>query len=325
MKKTNHTSAANVKDLGQKALLIQSKSLNYLAKNIPPEFSDAIQILMQCEGKIIVSGLGKSGHIGKKLAATLASTGSPAQFIHTTEASHGDLGMIKNNDAIIILSNSGETPGIVQLLDYSKRFSIPSIAITAGLKSTLAKRSDVLLGLKKIQEACPIGLAPTTSTTLTLALGDTIAVTLMQLKNFSPSDFKVFHPGGKIGSELLTVQELMHVGSAVPLINQEEKMQDAIITITQKGFGAAGIVDNHNTIIGIITDGDLRRNIENLLILKASEVMTKNPRIIGPETLASEALKIMSELKITSLFVCSAKKKTLGVIHLHDCLRAGIV
>jgi arabinose-5-phosphate isomerase len=274
--------------------------------------------------RVIVTGMGKSGHIANKIASTLASTGTPAVFVHPAEASHGDLGMITGDDVVIALSNSGETSELADLVTYTRRFKIPLIAITGRANSTLAVAADVALVLPNTPEACPMGLAPTTSTTVMLALGDALAVAMLERKGFSADDFHLLHPGGKLGRLLLRVAGIMHTGDEVPLIGGDRSMADTLLLMTSKSFGCAGIVDDDGRLKGIVTDGDLRRHMSgDLLSLKTEEVMTADPLSVQPSTLASEALGFMNARSITTLFVVE-DGRPVGIIHIHDCLRAGV-
>ncbi len=316
--------------VARQVLTAEADALTRLREDLDATFSHALdllehRVLASEYGRVIISGMGKSGHIGRKIAATLASTGTPSFFVHPGEASHGDLGMITQHDALILLSKSGESSELADIIHYSRRFGIPLIAITADPNSTLGVNADAVLRLPANGEACPLGLAPTTSTTVSLALGDAIAVALLERRGFSASDFKAFHPGGKLGQRLLKVKELMHAGDEVPLITEGTSMADALIEMTQKSFGCVGIVNQDNCLVGIVTDGDLRRHMApNLLDLSVSDIMTANPRTVGPDALAAEALAIMNSKSITSLFVLSAESEPLGIIHMHDCLRSGV-
>ena len=275
-------------------------------------------------GRVIVTGMGKSGHIARKIAATLASTGTPAYFVHPGEASHGDLGMIAKDDAVIALSNSGNTQELNDLLEYTRRYSIPLIGITARADSMIAELADIGLILPPVPEGCPLGLAPTTSTTMQLALGDAIAVALLKRRGFSTTDFQVFHPGGQIGSSLQRVADLMHRDGEVPVVSETVRMSEAVLTMTTKHFGCVGLIDDAGKLTGVITDGDLRRHMSDaLLALPASEVMTVDPQTIRESALAAEALALMNERSITSLFVLE-DGRPIGILHIHDCLRAGI-
>lgn len=310
----------------QRVLAVEAEGLTRLAETLDETFAAAIDRLAAVRGRVIVSGMGKSGHVGRKIAATLASVGTPAQFVHPAEASHGDLGMITAQDTLICLSNSGETTELADLIAHAKRFAIPLIAITSRAPSTLAEASDVLLRLPTVEEACPMGLAPTTSTTMMLALGDALAVALLERKGFTPEQFRTFHPGGRLGKNLLRVRDLMHAGETLPLISQDAMMQDALIIMTAKSFGCVGVLDGVGHLIGIVTDGDLRRHMSSdLLGHSVAEIMTAKPRSIHPDAFAAEALNIMNapDRPITSLFVVEAHKP-VGILHIHDILRAGL-
>ncbi len=308
-------------DIAKKTLSIEIKGLKSLSSTFNQNFFKAISKLYETKGMIIITGVGKSAHIGNKIAATLTSTGTPSFFIHATEASHGDLGNIKKNDCIIAISNSGETTELINIINYSKRFSIPLISITSNPKSILSKKSTHSIIYKKPLEACPLNLAPTTSTTISLVIGDCIAVALLKIKGFKINQFKKFHPGGNLGKDLIQIIDIMHKGKDLPLSLHSEKMSSSLLTMTKKGFGCLGVVNKNKILIGIITDGDLRRNMNNNLLKKsASEIMTKKPTVIDENTLVGEALNIMNKKQITSLFVCK-KNKPVGIIHMHDLLR----
>lgn len=304
----------------------EAAGLNALAESLGQEFGRAIDLLTATTGRVVVSGMGKSGHVARKIAATLASTGTPALFVHPAEASHGDLGMVVPGDAVLALSNSGETAELADLVDHTRRFALPLIGITSRSGSTLAQKADVALILPPAGEACPMGLAPTTSTTMQLALGDAIAVVLLTRRGFTAADFRTFHPGGRLGARLKRVRDLMHVGEAVPLAPPHMPMAAALVHMTEKRFGCLGIVDGNGALSGIITDGDLRRAMgQDLLSKVASDVMTASPRTIGPDALAAEALHAMNarERPVTSLFVVDSARKPVGILHVHDLLRAG--
>ena len=312
---------------GRDVISVEADALRALHDGLGAEFGEAVNLILASSGRVIVSGMGKSGHVARKIAATFASTGTPALFVHPAEASHGDLGMITGGDVVVLLSNSGETPELADMIAYTRRFSIPLIGIAGRRDSTLIGRSDVGLVLPSAREACPMGLAPTTSTTMTLALGDAMAVALMESRDFTPEDFRGFHPGGRLGARLATVANLMHSGDEVPLIGTDAPMGEALITISAKGFGVVGVLKSDGTLAGIITDGDLRRNMAGLLGRVAGDVMTREPRTIGAGALASEALGIMNAAKITTLFAVDpdAPGRVEGILHVHDCLRAGVV
>lgn len=290
-----------------------------LAKGI----RDAVHLMISIRGRVVVTGMGKSGHVAGKLAATFASTGTPSFFVHPAEASHGDLGMITEHDAVLALSWSGETPELSNLIQYSRRYNVPLIAITGGADSALARAADIALVLPQIKEACPHGLAPTTSTLLQLALGDAVAVALLEERGFSANDFGVFHPGGKLGATLRYVRDIMHTGESLPLVLSRTSMREALVLMTAKGFGALGIVDGAEQLIGIITDGDLRRHLDgDLLALSVDEVMTRSPKCISEDMLAAKALEVLHSSQITAVFVVE-NGKAVGILHLHDLLRIG--
>jgi arabinose-5-phosphate isomerase len=295
-----------------------------LQSDLAAPFAAAAEMIKNAEGRLIVTGLGKSGHIGRKVAATFASTGTPAFFVHAAEASHGDLGMITADDVILAMSWSGEQPEMKNLITYAARFGIPLIAMTAEKESTLAKAADVSLTLPKAREACPHNLAPTTSSLMMLALGDAMAIALLEGRGFTSTDFSVLHPGGKLGAMLKYTRDLMHSGDAVPLKPVGTKMSDALVEMSTKGFGCVGIIDAKGHIVGIVTDGDLRRHMRpDLMTALVDEVMTRNPKTIGRDTLAGEALELLNASKITALIVTDASKP-VGIVHLHDLLRAGV-
>ncbi len=295
--------------------------INYFDEN----YIKAVDLILNCKGRVVISGMGKSGHIANKIAATFASTGTPAFFIHPGEASHGDLGMITQNDVVILLSNSGETKELKDIIYYCKRFEIPIIGIIRRFESELTKASTVALVLPAVPEANNVN-APTTSTTMMLALGDALSVSLIDAKNFNPQDFSIFHPGGKLGSAFLKAKELMRVGNQIPLSNSNDKMPEVLLEMTSKHLGCTAIINESGSLIGIITDGDLRRHItQNFLTSTASEIMTKNPITIEEDMLAVEAINLMNKKSITNLFVLNDSGKVKGILHLHDCLRAGVV
>ena len=309
----------------RRVLRLEAEGLEALARSLDEGFTEALDLLDGRTGRVVVTGIGKSGHVARKIAATLSSTGTPALFVHPAEASHGDLGMIEpEGDAVIALSNSGETTELADLVAYAKRFHIPLIAITGRADSALAQAADVALVLPASDEASPMGLAPTTSTTVMLALGDAIAVALLERKGFSPDRFHVLHPGGRLGKMLLKVADLMHRGEEVPLVGGDTAMADALLVMTNKRFGCVAIVDGDGILQGVITDGDLRRHMSpGLLDLRAAEVMTRAPRTIGADALASEAVGLMNSNTITNLFVVE-DGRPVGILHIHDCLRAGV-
>lgn len=307
-----------------RVLTLEAEGIAALDASLGDDFLAALDLLSAATGRVIVTGMGKSGHVARKIAATLASTGTPAQFVHPGEASHGDLGMITGADVVLALSNSGETGELRDLLEYTRRFGIGLIAITARAGSTLDETADVTLLLPPTPEACPMGLAPTTSTTVSLALGDALSVALLERKGFSPQDFQVFHPGGKLGQGLLRVSDLMHKGDSLPLCDTGQSMKETILVMTSKSFGCVGVVGADGLLAGVVTDGDLRRHLENgLLDQTAADVMTVNAKSIRPQALAAEALALMNKHTITGLFVVE-NGAPVGIIHIHDCLRAGI-
>ncbi len=305
----------------KKTLSTEIKELKNLSRFLNNNFYKAVIILSKVKGRVIVTGIGKSAHIGRKISATLTSTGTPSYFIHATEASHGDLGGIKKNDCIIAISNSGETSELNNIINYSKRFDVPLISISSNKKSSLNKNATVGIIYKKPIEACPLNLAPTSSTTISLVIGDCIAMSLLEIKGFKSNQFKNFHPGGNLGKDLKKVYEIMHIGKSLPIATENDKMNKTLITMTKKSFGCVGVINKNKKLIGIITDGDLRRNMNNdLFNLTASQIMTKNPATGDKNMLVSEALNIMNNKKITSLFICD-KNKPIGIIHIHDLLR----
>ena len=314
--------------VARRVLAQEAESLGALAKSLDESFEQAIRVLAAVTGRITVSGMGKSGHIGRKLASTLASTGTPAQFVHPGEASHGDLGMITSSDAVIALSNSGGTAELNDIIAYARRFGVPLIAMTRRPDSPLAEAANVALVLPEAPEACPMGLAPTTSTTMMMALGDAIAIALLERKGFSAQDFRVLHPGGSLGRTLLRVADIMHGPAELPLCRPDTPMTQAILVMTERRFGCVGVTDGEGALLGIITDGDLRRHMAaGLLDQAAKEIMTAAPRTVRPQALAAEALGIMNgvrnERPVTSLFVVE-DAKPVGILHIHDCLRAGV-
>ena len=314
-------------DTARRVLVLESEALTALADSLDDKFAQAVSVLAATSGRVVVSGMGKSGHVARKIAATFASTGTPALFVHPAEASHGDLGMIVPGDAVLALSNSGEAPELADLISHAKRFGLPLVGITGRPGSTLARAASVPLLLPKAPEACPMGLAPTTSTTMQIALGDALAVSLMNRRGFTAADFRVFHPGGKLGARLQRVRDLMHDKAELPLAAPETRMDAAIIAMTARRFGCLGIQDPDGRLLGIITDGDLRRSLEagnTLLSRTAADVMTRAPRTVRPDTLAAEALHEMNTRAITILFVVDEENRPVGILHIHDLLRAGV-
>jgi len=311
----------------RKAIDLEVEALEMMKRDLDESFTKALNVIQKCKGRLIVTGMGKSGHIGRKMAATFASTGTPSFFVHPGEASHGDLGMLTSDDVVLAISNGGESKELSDILMYCKRYHIPLIAMTKNPDSTLGKAGDYLLRLPNDGEACPLGLAPTSSTTATLVMGDILAIALMERKGFSETDYKRRHPGGKLGAMLCKVSDLMHSGDEMPVIDEDALMQDALIVMTEKMLGCVGIINKKGELIGMITDGDLRRWMSpNLISEKVSTVMTKNPKTISPDVLASEAVYVMNNTGrgITNLFAVQ-DGKPVGLIHIHDCLRAGVV
>jgi len=317
------TKDISANETARRVLGIEARALDQLADELPVDFDAALAAILACRGRVIVSGVGKSGHIGNKIAATLASTGTPASFVHATEASHGDLGMVTEQDFCLLISNSGETAELRDIVAHTRRFSIPMAAISSNPDSTLMQAADYKLTLPKAPEACSIGMAPTTSTTLTLALGDALAVALMERRNFRPDDFRVFHPGGKLGAQMATVGQLMHTGDEVPIVAHDMPMQDVLITMTSKGFGTAAVCQD-GRLMGVVSDGDLRRHMHHLMQKTAGEIATINPITVRKKQFAAEALNIMNTRKISVLVVVDDTHHPIGVIHIHDLLRAGV-
>lgn len=322
-----------MKDQAKRVLKIESDAVAALIDRIDERFEQAVEMILDCKGRVVVTGMGKSGLIGKKIAATLASTGTPALFLHPAEGIHGDLGMVTRGDTVIALSNSGETEEVARMLPALKRLGIKLIALTGNTDSTLAKNSDVVIDVGVKEEACPLGLAPTASTTATLAMGDALAVALLDKRGFREEDFACFHPGGTLGKRLLLrVQDLMHTGDAIPVVTEATLIKDAIYEISSKKMGVTSVLDGAGKLVGVISDGDLRRWMEktektgeNLLAKKAKDIMTKNPKVTKREALAAEAVAIMERNSITCLIVTDHDAKPEGVIHLHDLLKAGVV
>lgn len=297
-----------------------------LANGLGQPFAEAVALIRAAAGRVIVSGMGKSGHVGRKLAATLASTGTPAHFVHPAEASHGDLGMVRPEDVVIALSWSGETAELAALVGYTRRFRVGLIAFTANADSTLGREADVALVLPKATEACPNGLAPTTSTTMQIALGDALAVALLEARGFSRQDFFVYHPGGKLGAQLKTVDAIMHRGAELPVLGLDTLLPDVIAMISQKGFGCAMVTGLDGRLAGIVTDGDLRRKatMPGGSALRARDIMSTEPRRVGPDTLAAEALELVNRLRITALIVVDGQDRPVGLVHVHDLLAMGV-
>ncbi len=314
-------------DVARAVLGTEAQALRALAAALDEEFARSVEILAAASGRIVVSGMGKSGHVARKLAATLASTGTPALFVHPAEASHGDLGMIVGGDVVLALSNSGETPELADIVAHARRFALPIVAITARRDSALAAAADAVLLLPQAAEACPMGLTPTTSTVMQMALGDALAVVLLTRRGFTAADFGRFHPGGRLGARLRRVGELMHAGEEVPLAPPNLPMHQALLRMTEKRFGCLGVAEAAGRLIGIVTDGDLRRHMgPDLLTRRVGEIMTPDPRTITADALAAEALRLMNarERPITALFVVDRERKPVGILHVHDLLRAGV-
>lgn len=323
MSQAANTPPRPASEVAAQVLTQEADALRLFAGAIPPDFERVVADIARIPGRVIVSGIGKSGHIGRKIAATLASTGTPSYFVHASEASHGDLGMITGDDICILISNSGETQELGDVVAHTRRFSIPLVAISSREDSTLMRAADYRLLLPPAPEACPMGLAPTTSTTLTLALGDALAVALMEARDFRAENFRTFHPGGKLGAQLSTVAQLMHGGDEVPLVPLDAPMEQALLEMTSKGFGTTGVVRD-GVLAGLISDGDLRRNMARLMDSTAGEVATLDPVTVPPAMLAAQALALMNERKITTLFVVEGDGSPVGIVHLHDLLRAGV-
>jgi len=320
----------NILDIAKRVLKTEAEAIYTLIEKLGSNFERAVEIIYESTGKVVVTGMGKSGLVGKKIAATLASTGTPAFFLHPAEAGHGDLGMVTSNDVIIAISNSGETEEIVGLIPFLKRFNLHLISVTGNPESTLSRAADVTLDVSVKEEACPLGIVPTASTTATMAMGDALAVALLMKRGFKKEDFAFFHPGGSIGKKLLiTVKDLMHTGDAIPKVFLGTPMSKTVIEMSSKRLGHTLVLDNDSKVAGIITDGDLRRGIEKwggkLFELTAEEVMIRNPKTVSEEELAAKALSIMESFSITSLVVPDGYGRAIGIIHLHDILKQGII
>lgn len=315
--------------VGRRVLELEAAALTHCADGLDHRFADACARILDCTGRVVVTGMGKSGHVARKISATLASTGTPSFFLHPAEASHGDLGMLAAGDVVLALSNSGETPELSDVLTFTRRFGLDLLALVGRAPSTLSERADVALVLPPLEEACPIGLAPTTSTTAMLALGDALAAAVLEARGFGRDDFAVRHPGGKLGQRLVRVGDIMQGGAAMPLIPADRKMAEAIVEMTEKRLGCVGVVDG-DRLVGIVTDGDLRRQLGRpaFLDLAVADVMTRSPRTIAADALAAEALALMTERKpaVTQLFAVPERggATPVGVVHLHDCLKAGV-
>ncbi|MEO0782195.1 MAG: KpsF/GutQ family sugar-phosphate isomerase [Pseudomonadota bacterium] len=314
--------SALIQRTASRVISTEANALTTMSKALPEDFVRVVDLILNCDGRVIIGGIGKSGHIGNKIAATLASTGTPAHFVHAAEASHGDLGMVTPKDICVLISRSGETTELRDLIAYTRRFSIPLIGISAKSNSTLMRAADLQLLLPDAPETCAIGMAPTTSTTLTLALGDALAVALMEQRQFQPDRFRDFHPGGRLGAQLARTGQIMHEGDQIPLVTPTTSMADTLIEMTSKGFGIAGIVED-NRLSGVISDGDLRRNMDLLLEKVAGDVATSSPHVLSPTVLVAEALAFLNENKISAVFIVDDENHPLGIIHVHDCLRVG--
>ena len=315
----------NIINIGKEVINIENKGLKILAKSINNNFVKAIEILKKTKGRIILTGIGKSGIIANKISSTLSSTGSPSQFIHPSEASHGDLGMLSRKDSIVALTFSGKTDELNDIFFYSKKNKIPLIIITSKSSSNLKQVAKVCIELSNLKEACPLGLTPTTSTTAMIALGDAIAITLMKLKKFTQKDFYSLHPGGELGKKLLLVKNIMHKGNQIPLVGEKILMNSVIIEMTKKRLGCVGVVSKNKKLTGIITDGDLRRHIKNNIIKKtAKEIMKKKPKTINKGMFAINALELMEKNKIGQVFIVE-NNKPIGILHIHDCIELGLV
>ena len=312
-----------IQEIGKFVIETEASALSKLASDLPADFAAAIDAVLETKGRVVVSGVGKSGHVGRKIAATLASTGTPASFVHATEASHGDLGMITPNDFCLLISNSGETSELYDILAHTRRFGVLTAVISSSKNSTLIQAADFKLLLTDAPEACAIGMAPTTSTILTMALGDALAVALMERRDFKPEDFKVLHPGGNLGLQMLTVSQLMRNKSEMAIVKDDLAMSSVVSAMTLSGFGVAILVDEDGTLSGIITDGDLRRNINDILTFSPREIATLNPTSVNPNDLVSVALEKMEKSKVYAVVVIE-EDKPIGLLRMHDVLRSGI-
>jgi len=309
---------------GRDVLKIEAEALGRMADELPGDFGTVVDLILGLQGRVIVSGIGKSGHVGRKISATLASTGTPSYFVHCAEASHGDMGMITRHDICLLISNSGEAAEMRDIVAYTRRFGIPMVAVSSKPDSTLMQAADYRLLLPQAAEACGMGVVPTTSTTLTMALGDALAVALMRARGFRAEDFHDFHPGGKLGARMSRVSQLMHGGDELPLVHPDTPMTETLLVMTSKGFGVAAVIGADGRLAGIITDGDLRRNMTRLMSCTAGEVATKTPLTVAPDMLAAQALAMMNDGKKSVLIVVDGDNRPAGVLHIHDCLRAGV-
>ena len=330
MKDTSATAVHTMGDtqtyeaVAAKVLEIEAEALASLSRNLPADFSRVVDAILKARGRVVLSGIGKSGHVARKIAATLASTGTPAFYVHPAEASHGDLGMITSEDVCVLLSNSGETAELRDLIAHGARYGIVLIGMSRKEASALMRAATFKLTLPDLPEACSIGMAPTTSTTLMMGLGDALAVALMEARKFKEDAFRAFHPGGTLGAQLAQVQQIMHGPQSLPLVESETPMPDVILCMTSGGFGVAGVCDSTGKLVGVVSDGDLRRNMDGLLEHTAGAICSRIPVFVEPETLAAEALSIMNARKVSVLFVCR-EGKPIGVLHVHDLLRIGVM
>jgi arabinose-5-phosphate isomerase len=321
--------ASEIMTHGRQVIAMEAEGLQSLQESLGPDFVAAAKALLTLKGRVIVAGLGKSGHIATKIAATLASTGTSAFFVHAAEAAHGDMGMISRQDVVMLISNSGETAELMPIIQHVARLRIPLIGISSAPQSTLMRSATIPLAIPAMPEACPVGVAPTTSTTMMLALGDALAMVVMQQRGFSRDDFRLFHPGGHLGLRLMRVSEIMHRGDRLPLVAPETPMSEVVMTMTSKSFGIAGVVDEKSRLVGVITDGDLRRNLDRLMSAQARHVMTSEPQVIQSSTMAEDALRFLNLAKVTALFVAAdddldARKVPIGLVNVHDFLRLGL-
>jgi arabinose-5-phosphate isomerase len=318
-----------MKEKAKEVIRKEAKAIAHLEKKIDEQFSRAVELCLKCKGRVIVTGIGKSGLIGRKIAATLSSTGTPAFFLHPTEGTHGDVGMVRKNDVVITVSKSGETDEVYQLVPLFKRVGVPIITLTGNIKSPLAEKSDVVIDVSVDEEACPYDLVPTSSTTAALVMGDALAIALLEERNFSSEDFALLHPGGQLGRKLiLKVSDIMHSGNEIPKVAEDTGIKEVILEMTSKRLGTTTVVNQKGELVGIFTDGDLRRVVErtdNIFSLKAKQVMSKNPKTISADELAVKALNLMESYSITSLVITNGKKEPVGIVHLHDILKAGVV
>lgn len=317
------TPSEKILDTARRVLTTEGEAILTMAHALPAHFASAVELILGAKGRVILSGIGKSGHIARKIASTLSSTGTPSYFVHPAEASHGDLGIITPDDICILISNSGETTELGDMLNHTRRFSIKTIGVSSDADSTLARSVDLQLILPKFEEACAIGKAPTTSTTLTLALGDAMAVALMEQRGFLPEQFRTYHPGGKLGAQLALVHQVMHGKEALAVVAPDTPLRQTLVAMSKSGFGIACIVEN-DRLVGVISDGDLRRHIDVLMDGTAGDIATKSPKVVAPTMMASEALRLMNTSKITVLVVVDDKNAPIGLLRVHDCLKAGV-